>query len=86
MKLPKRKASLIIEHNPHKNYYETVEEHVNGFCPDSWASEEERVNSIMGNELWTIQWYPETPVGFCVVHASTLDAALAAANEDEDYP
>jgi hypothetical protein len=33
--------------------------------------------AIATDELWTMQWYPETPVGFCVLHASTLAALLA---------
>lgn len=40
-----------------------------------WASEEERIKAIEQNSVWTIQWYPETPVGFCCVGASTFQAA-----------
>lgn len=41
-----------------------------------WASEEERIKAIEENSVWTIQWYPATPIGFCCVGASTLEAAL----------
>lgn len=40
-----------------------------------WASEVEREKAIRTNSVWTIQWYPDTPVGFCCVGASTFDAA-----------
>lgn len=40
-----------------------------------WASEEERLKAIRENSVWSIQWYPETPVGFCCVGASTFEAA-----------
>lgn len=41
-----------------------------------WASEGERLRAIQTNSVWTIQWYPNTPVGFNCVGASTLDAAV----------
>jgi hypothetical protein len=40
-----------------------------------WASEEEREKAIRENSVWTIEWYPNTPVGFCCVGASTFQAA-----------
>jgi hypothetical protein len=40
-----------------------------------WASEDERLKAIKENSVWTIQWYPDTPVGFCCVGASTFEAA-----------
>jgi hypothetical protein len=44
-----------------------------------WASDDERVKAIANNSVWTIQWYPQTPVGFCCVGASTFEAAALAA-------
>lgn len=41
----------------------------------TWASEEDRAKAIATNSVWTIQWYPDTPVGFICVAASTFDAA-----------
>jgi hypothetical protein len=50
----------------------------------TWASDEERAKAIQENSVWTIQWYPNTPVGFCCVGASTLRAAVGfALNEVE---
>ena len=40
-----------------------------------WVSDEERERAIRENSVWTIHWYPETPVGFCCVGASTFEAA-----------
>ena len=39
-----------------------------------WPSEEERMKAIKENSVWTIKWYPETPIGFCCVGASTFEA------------
>jgi hypothetical protein len=40
-----------------------------------WPSDEERLKAISENSVWTIQWYPDTPNGFCCVGASTFEAA-----------
>ena len=40
-----------------------------------WPSEEERQKAIRENSVWTIQWYPNTPIGFNCVAASTFEAA-----------
>ncbi|URC15578.1 hypothetical protein DB2_76 [Octadecabacter Antarctic DB virus 2] len=40
-----------------------------------WASEDERLKAIAENSVWTIQWYPNTPVGFCIVGASSFETA-----------
>jgi hypothetical protein len=38
----------------------------------------EKEKAIATNKVWEIHWYPETPVGFCSVLASTLSAAIEA--------
>lgn len=40
-----------------------------------WVSEEERQKAIRENSVWTIQWYPNTPIGFNCVGASTFETA-----------
>lgn len=47
-----------------------------------WVSDEERAKAIETNRCWTLQWYPKTPVGFSVVRASTLEAAVHGALDD----
>ncbi len=49
-----------------------------------WVSEEERQKAIRENSVWTIQWYPDTPVGFCCVGASTFEAAATYALQPLD--
>lgn len=41
----------------------------------SWPSNQERLKAIDQNSVWTIQWYPDTPVGSYRVGASTFEAA-----------
>lgn len=90
--LPKYDVTLHITHNQHKSYYETVEEYLNrpegvgigGFRADEWVSREDFEAAIAKDSIWEIQWYPNTPVGFCVAYGSTLENALAAASQDDD--
>lgn len=47
-----------------------------------WVSAEERAKAIEENSIWRLQWYPDTPVGFYVVHASSLLALVGALKEE----
>ena len=73
--------AMSIEFNEHKTLYMTVAEWDDNACDrgHDWVSAEERAAAIAHDSVWVIRWYPKTPVGFCEVVASTLDAALAAA-------
>ena len=77
---PAHKAGLSLEHNQHKNVYEKAEDWIieNEWC--EWESEEAKKIAIDTDEIWTIQWYPDTPVGFCAVAAPTLADLLCIAN------
>lgn len=82
IKWPPHKASLTLTHNDHKSYYRTVSESIewgdHGY--EDWVSEEQKQKAIASDECWTLQWYPETPVGFCILSAADLDVLLEAAN------
>ena len=84
MKFPDHKASLHLTHNQHKAYYKTVVQEIEdgGFGYEDWVSPEQKQKAIDTDECWTLQWYPETPVGFCLLSAADLDVLLAAALED----
>ncbi len=43
-----------------------------------WVSEDERLKAIATNSVWTLQYYPNTPVGFNCIGASSLPAILRA--------
>ena len=78
--LPAHAVSLHIDHNDHKASYASVEDQLWHLQdkPDEWLSQEDRAAAIDSDELWQIQWYPFTPIGFQRVFGSTLAAALAA--------
>jgi hypothetical protein len=78
-KLPPHKYSLSLTHNQPRDYHETVKEYLDDDINSDrieWVSEEEKQKAIATNEIWEIQWYPDTPIGFYCVAASTLDALM----------
>ena len=81
--LPAHKAGMTITHNNHKNYYQTADQWIeedekeNEFY--TWENEQEKQKAIAKNEIWTMQWYPNTPVGFNCIAASSLESLLTFA-------
>lgn len=71
--LPRHDCGLHLAHNPHRDVYETVEQYTADFA-DEWASDAEREKAIREDSLWELQWYPDTPVGFYRIMASSLEA------------
>lgn len=83
---PPHKGGLHITHNRHHSYYETVEQAIgnsgDGHCTyaqGDFVDEAEVAICIATDSVWSIQWYPSTPVGFSIVHAASLSRALMAA-------
>lgn len=79
MKFPKH-VSLSIQHNPHKDSYESVLEYLESndlFMED--LAEEDLVKCIERDELWSIQWYPITPISFYMVISYSLERCLELA-------
>lgn len=79
--LPEHKCSLTISHNQHRDYYQPIEEYIEE-SGDEFETEEAKRRSIETDEIWVIQWYPNTPIGSYTVIAPTLEEALRLANED----
>ncbi|MCP1270551.1 hypothetical protein [Acetobacter cerevisiae] len=85
MKFPKHTGGLSIEHNLHLSSYVTVEEaFLCGLYYFADFSEADKADCIKEGSVWTVQWYPETPNGFCAVGASTFERALELANSASD--
>ena len=78
--LPKHKCGLYLSHNEHRDVYETVEEF---YEADFFVSPEDMQKCIDTDELWELQWYPETPIGFHKVNGSSLEIVLKRAMEIE---
>lgn len=83
---PRHEGSLMLEHNPNKDSYQTVGqylEHLGDQFQHQWKDEEAEQRAIEINELWTLDWCPDTPVGSCAVAASTLEELLELAKDDQ---
>lgn len=78
IQLPKA-ISHSIEHNPHAAYYETVAQYLADWNGDE-ITPEDMIECVRTGELWTLQWYPVTPIGFCRVAGPTLERVLQRAS------
>lgn len=81
MNFPSHKASMTLTHNAHKDSYQTVKEWWSdrvacGATFDNWVSEDQFYRALGTDEVWELQWHPETPVGTCVLMACDLDMLL----------
>ena len=72
-------VGLEIAHNPHKLLYQPVEDYVNNAGTYEWLSDADRQQAIAADDLWTIRWYPDTPIGFHQIAAASWDALIDAA-------
>lgn len=77
---------MTLTHNNHKDYYMTVakaiEEKDYGYTDDCWVDQQQKQKAIDTDECWTIQWYPDTPIGSYILSAADLDVLLEYANRD----
>ena len=78
--LPSHKSSFHLTHNQHLAYYQTVEEYLAdcGAHADQWGDAAERAEAIATNEMWELQWYPDTPIGSYTIYAASLPALMVA--------
>ena len=83
MKLPKN-INLIINHNEHKGYYKTLQQHFEDtpyLIED--ISKEDYKKCLELDELWVIHWYPITPISFHRVCSYSLEKCIELALEIE---
>lgn len=73
--LPEHKFGLTIEHNPHSEVGESVEEYYDAAY---FLTPLERQKCISLDEVWTLRWSPESPDKQRVVVAATLDGVMLA--------
>ena len=76
-------CSLSVSFNDHHSMYQSVTDTLDephGYYSD--ISDSVRATMIKTDTIWTIHIYPNSPVGFNVYHAATLDAAIDAARKE----
>ncbi|MGA3170344.1 MAG: hypothetical protein ABSE62_04965 [Chthoniobacteraceae bacterium] len=84
MKFPAHKCGLFLSHNEHRDVYQTVTEFIGDGLAYSFRDETSMYQCIATGELWTLHWYPETPIGFHLIAAPTLEELLAFAEQFEE--
>jgi hypothetical protein len=77
MKFPEHKCGLHLAHNVHRDVYESVE----GYYPDAedFVSPEDWQKCIDTDDVWELQWYPDTPIGYHRVVGSSIELVMAEA-------
>src|SRR5688572_21450722 len=82
--LPGKFSSLTLGYNESSavNYMSVKEWQEEGPSDDltDWVSNDEKAKAAATNSMWTLHWYPDTPVGSYCVGASGLLPLLAALN------
>ena len=76
--LPEHKCGLHLIHNEHRDVYETIEQF---YDSEDFISQEEWHEAVAKDSVWVLHWYPETPIGFTRIAASTLEAIEAKLKE-----
>lgn len=76
--LPEHKCGLHLSHNEHRDVYETIHEF---YDVEDFVSPEEWHEAVAKDSVWVLHWYPETPVGFIRIAASSLKAIEAKLRE-----
>lgn len=80
--LPKHRCSLTINHNEHKDCYQSVEEFTSHH-EDYWISEDSKARAIATDEIWEVMWFPDNPLAFYSRMAATLEELLMFIKEQE---
>lgn len=73
--IKKTKCSVSIDINSHRDYYETIEQHIEpenrkGISNDVWTKMIELDTCVR------LQVYPDTPIGFYVIHHYDVEMAI----------
>jgi hypothetical protein len=73
--LPAHNGGLYLTHNEHHDSYEPIEQWLDGNEGRfQWVTPEEHKKAIAEDSVWSLHWYPNTPIGFHSIGASSLDA------------
>lgn len=78
--LPKHECSLYLTHNEHKSVYESIEHF---YDKADFVDEPEWNKAIAENSVWSLQWYPDTPIGFNIICAASLERLQEAVKESK---
>lgn len=72
------KGSVAIEANPHRDCYDTIEQYLR--LRDETPSPEELARLLAAPDLYELQFYPETPVGFVYMLGTSSEELVSRAH------
>jgi len=82
IQFPKHECSLTLQHNAHKDYHQPLAEYIEENDWFDWISDDAKQRALEANEIWTLHWYPSTPIGSHAVAAPTLHELLEFVNSN----
>jgi hypothetical protein len=81
-RLPAHKCGLYLTHNEHRDIYQSIEEYIRDRVDDDeWVTPDAKAQAIETDEIWELQWYPDTPIGFYRRVGATLESVLELEGE-----
>lgn len=82
LRFPQHNCGLYLTHNEYRDCYQKITD-FHSDDGDCWVSEEQKAKAIETDNVWSLQWYPITPIGFYRLLACDLDVLLEKALELE---
>jgi hypothetical protein len=80
--LPVHEGGVTLTHNDFNAYNQSVKRFMDEDDHYDWESDEAKRLAIETAEVWTLQWYPESPISFHSIAAPTLHDLMRIANSD----
>ena len=71
--IAENKFPFSLMHNQHHVYYESVDDYIrDSLSCASFKDDDSKQRCINTDEVWELQWYPNSSIGFCSIAAPTL--------------
>jgi hypothetical protein len=84
MSFPVHKAGMMLFHDDHKTNYQTAGDWITEQKDNyDWESDGAKQRAIDTDSIWTLTWYPATPIGSYSIAAPTFEELLNFANAHE---
>lgn len=83
---PLHKCEMTLTHNEHRNSYQTAAQYLDHEWPHLlFRDRAARQRCVDTDELWCLQWYPDTPVGYFAIAAPTFAEVMAWAADIQKH-
>lgn len=69
-------CGLYLEHNTHKSNYEETSTALTKLLEDEEINRKEYSEMLTADSIWSLQWYPNTPIGSYSIYSATFEGIL----------